>query len=138
MTQPEFEQRTGLKPTAEEFANIHKMYMACATIDKDDFCKEFKKFGASKLVNQLWDAATARGEAYNSVFDEYMAYKDKICRENLEMAKFLLGKAATYNDTDFENEALRLVSKGTAILIKAKYGYPMSNEDLDYIAKNLK
>ena len=29
MTQKEFTERTGLTPTAEEFATIHRIYMAC-------------------------------------------------------------------------------------------------------------
>ena len=42
MTQKEFEERTGIVPTPEDFEYIHEMYMN-TSMDKDAFCKEFKK-----------------------------------------------------------------------------------------------
>ncbi len=38
MTQKEFEERTGIVPTAEEFDYIHAVYMN-TSMDKDAFCK---------------------------------------------------------------------------------------------------
>lgn len=138
MTQQEFEKRTGLTPTAEEFTMVHEMYMACATLDKDEFCEEYAKIGRRRLVGELQEAFTAKNNAFNKIFKEYSLYKTSVINKELEMAQFLLGKAAAYDDLDFEHEALRLVSRGTVILIKAKNGYPMSADDLQYIAENLK
>ena len=42
MLQKEFEERTGLRVTAEEYNQIDAMYMAAGDINKDDFCQEWK------------------------------------------------------------------------------------------------
>ena len=93
MTQKEFNERTGLTPTIEEFNNIHKVYMACPTLDKDEFCREYKKHGMSRIIDQLMDALDASKGAYDIVFNDYIEVKDKKCREDLETAKYLLAKS---------------------------------------------
>lgn len=40
MMQQEFEQRTGMTVTADEYKKIEKLYMSSGNIDKDTFCKE--------------------------------------------------------------------------------------------------
>lgn len=52
MTQKEFEDRTGLKPTNGEFGYIHDVYMQ-TSMDKDEFCKDFKKHGDSKIIRDI-------------------------------------------------------------------------------------
>lgn len=47
MTQQEFEDRTSKTVTSEEYARIEAMYMAAGNMDKDQFCTEYKKHGAS-------------------------------------------------------------------------------------------
>jgi predicted RNase H-like nuclease (RuvC/YqgF family) len=42
MTQQEFTERTNFWPTAEQFETINEAYMA-TDIDKDTFCKRWKK-----------------------------------------------------------------------------------------------
>ena len=138
MTQQEFFDRTGLSATPEEFSFVHKVYMACATLDKDAFCREYKKHGASRIITELMDALDAKARAYDTVFNDGLEYRDKITRDNLDMAQFLLGKAAVYNDPDLEERAIALTSKSVVVLIKIKNGCPLSNEDFKYIADNLK
>ena len=53
MLQNEFEQRTGISVSAEEFETIHNLYMNCGEMDKDEFCKLYK----SKSHRVLIDAA---------------------------------------------------------------------------------
>ena len=43
MNQQEFESRTGLTPTSEEYAYIERIYMAAGNMDKDAFCNDIKK-----------------------------------------------------------------------------------------------
>ena len=52
MTQKEFEERTGITPTAEEFDYIHAVYMN-TSMDKDAFCKEYKKHGESRITREV-------------------------------------------------------------------------------------
>lgn len=52
MTQKEFEDRTGLKPTPEEFNYIHALYMNTA-MDKDEFCEDTDFYKqAVKMIGQ--------------------------------------------------------------------------------------
>lgn len=138
MTQQEFIDRTGLTPTTEEFATIHRIYMACATLDKDEFCRDYKKHGMSRVIPQLMDCIAAKDNSINELFTQLTTLETKVNAQNIEMAEFLLGKAAAYEGEDFEYKALELVSRSTAITIKVKNGFPLTASDIDYIAKNLK
>ena len=53
MTQKEFEERTGIVPTPEDFEYIHEVYMN-TSMDKDAFCKEFKKHGESQIIRDIY------------------------------------------------------------------------------------
>lgn len=48
MTQQEFMERTGITPTAEDFDYIHAVYLN-TSMNKDEFCKDFKKHGTAGL-----------------------------------------------------------------------------------------
>ena len=61
------------------------------------------------------------------------------CHEKMEeLAWFLIGKAAAYDDTDLYNEAIRIVGRKAAVLQKVKMGYPLWKEDREYIKNNQK
>lgn len=138
MTQKEFTERTGLTPTAEEFATIHRIYMACPSLDKDEFCRDYKKHGNSRIVEEMLDAVIVEERKADNIFAKLTDLEQATNNHNLEMAEFLLGKAAAYDDPDFESKALDLIPRNTAILIKMKNGYPMTADDIAYIARNLK
>ena len=138
MTQQEFTQRTGLELNNEQFNYVNEMYMRCATLEKDDFCQDYKKHRDSKILAQIMDWATATSKGSHHTSESYFKLQQEVAEKNVKMAEFLLGKAAAYFDDDFEHEALQLVSRATTIMIKAKNGYTFSQEDLDYIYKNLK
>ena len=138
MTQQEFTNRTGLTPSTEEFATIHRIYMACATLDKDEFCRDYKKHGMSRIITELLDNIISEERKVDNIYTQYTDLEHKTNDGNLKLAQFLLGKAAAYNDPDFEDEALKLISRSTAILIKIKDGYQLTDDDFAYIAKNLK
>lgn len=138
MTQQDFTNRTGLTPSTEEFATIHRIYMACATLDKDEFCRDYKKHGMSRIITELLDNIISEERKVDNIYTQYTDLEHKTNDGNLKLAQFLLGKAAAYNDPDFEDEALKLISRSTAILIKIKDGYQLTDDDFAYIAKNLK
>ena len=52
MTQKEFTERTGITPTPEQFDYIHAVYMN-TSMDKDQFCEEFKKHGESEILKDV-------------------------------------------------------------------------------------
>lgn len=138
MTQQEFTQRTGLELNEKQYNYVNEMYMRCATLEKDEFCRDYKKHKDSEILAQIMDWATATAEGGRHSAELYFKLQREVAEKNVARAEFLLGKAAAYNDPDFEDEALKLISRSTAIIIKAKNGYPMTADDLDYIAKNLK
>lgn len=126
MTPQEFEERTGLKPTPEEFDYIHSVYMN-TSMDKDEFCKDFKKHGASKIISDM-HARAVNFELQNKQKDESID----------EMVPFLIGKSRTYNDTDFRRMAVRLVGEHKVVLKTLASGLPLWEEDIEYIKRNLK
>ena len=134
MTQQEFQDLTGRKVTEEEYQGIEKMYYAVPNMDKREFCKRWIQTGNNPLTIELAKQATiANGmleERNNELAD---------CHAKMEeLAWFLIGKAAAYDDTDFYNEAVRIVGRKAAILHKIKMGYPLWKEDREYIKNNLK
>jgi hypothetical protein len=52
MTQQEFMERTGITPTAEDFDYIHAVYLN-TSMNKDEFCKDFKKHGDSRIIRDV-------------------------------------------------------------------------------------
>ena len=134
MTQQEFQDLTGRKVTEEEYQGIEKMYYAVPNMDKREFCKRWIQTGNNPLTIELAKQATiANGmleERNNELAD---------CHTKMEeLAWFLIGKAAAYDDTDFYNEAVRIVGRKAAILHKIKMGYLLWKEDREYIKNNLK
>ncbi len=121
MTQKEFEERTGIVPTAEEFDYIHAVYMN-TSIDKDAFCKEYKKHGESRIIRD--------------VYVRVLNYEMKCKRQNdaiNELVDFLIGKAHTYDDTDFRNQAVKLVGETEVVKRTIELGLPLWDEDRKYI-----
>lgn len=117
MTQKEFEERTGIVPTAEEFDYIHAVYMN-TSMDKDAFCKEYKKHGESRIIRDVH----VRVLNYEMKCNQQ---KDTIN----ELADFLIGKAHAYDDTDFRNEAVRLVGEMDVVKRTIELGLPLWDED---------
>lgn len=117
MTQKEFEERTGIKPTAEDFDYIHAVYLN-TSMDKDEFCKDFKKHGDSRIIRD--------------VHVRVLNYEMKCERQNNainELADFLIGKAHAYDDTDFRNQAVKLVGEIDVIKRTIELGLPLWDED---------
>ena len=134
MTQNEFQDLTGRKVTEEEYQGIEKMYYAVPNMDKHEFCKRWVQTGNSPLTIELAKQATIANGMLEERNNELADCHDKM----EELAWFLIGKAAVYDDTDFYNEAIRIVGRKAAVLHKVKMGYPLWKEDREYIKNNLK
>lgn len=133
MTQQEFEDWTCKTVTPEEYARIEAMYMAAGNMDKDQFCSEYKKYGASALVAEYYRRITV----LNGVLEERNNELDDVRQRRTSLAEFLLGKAAAYDDTDFYREAVRLIGRKAAVLYKIKSGLPLWEEDVRYLEEAL-
>ena len=134
MTQYEFQDLTGRKVTEDEFQGIEQMYYAVPDMDKHEFCKRWIQTGNNPLTVQLAKQATIA----NGMLEERNNELEDCHNRMEELACFLIGKASAYDDTDFYNEAIRIVGRKAAVLHKVKMGYPLWKEDREYIKNNLK
>lgn len=126
MTQKEFEDRIGLKPTCEEFDYIHDVYLN-TSMDKDEFCKDFKKHGDSKIIRDV----------HVRVVNFELQNKQKNERTN-DLAAFLIGKSRAYDDSDFRRMAIRLIGEQKVVLQTIEMNLPLWEEDKEFIKTNLK
>lgn len=134
MTQQEFQDLTGRKVTAEEFRSIEKMYHAVPNMEKQEFCKRWAQTGNNPLIIEL----TKQTILLSGMLEERNNEAEDCHSKMEELAWFLIGKAAAYEDGDFYKEAIRIVGQKEAILHKIKMGYPLWKEDREYIKNNLK
>lgn len=127
MTQKEFEERTKRTVKAEDYLIIERLYMA-TNMDKDEFCKEFKEMNDSirpGIRQSLREIANRLGmvEAKNATLEISM----RKC--NGDLADFLIGKAHAYDDTDFRNQAVKLVGEVEVVKRTIELGLPLWDED---------
>ena len=134
MTHQEFEDRTGLKVTDEEYKGIEQMFYAVPNMEKDEFCKRWRQTGQNPLTIALAKQVTV----LSGMLEERNNEAEDCHSKMEELAWFLIGKACAYEDIDFYKEAIRNVGLKTAIMHKIKMGYPLWKEDKEYIRKNLK
>lgn len=125
MTEKEFMERTGITPTADDFNYIHAIYMN-TSMDKDEFCKDFKKHGESSVLKDV------HARAVN--FELQSKQAQKMFKE---LAEFLIGKACAYEDSDFYKQAVGLVGQREVVRMKLEMDLPLWEEDKEYIKSNL-
>lgn len=139
MTQKEFETKTNINLSADDFETVHDIYMACGDdMDKDEFCTLWKGKKFLELLNRVTYEKKITEQAYDMAMNKIQKIQDERMAQNMEHAEFLLGKAEAYKDTDFYNEAVKLIGEKEVIVIKLRMGLPMWEEDTEYIKNNLK
>ena len=129
MTQKEFEERTDLKTDAEEYADIERMYIVAGDMDKDEFCRRWRQTGKNPLTISLANTATE----LNKLLDKRHQELSDMRANDIELAKFLLGKAHAYEDSDFRREAVRLIGEREVVRMTMEEGYPLWDEDRKWI-----
>ena len=133
MQQKEFEALTGKTVTAEEYADIERVYMAVDGMDKQEFCAAWneQKFGyiVDELVKQVEDLRKWR--------DHWKEQMDEAEEKAEAAARMLLKKAEMYGDGDLKTAAIDLVGLEQVVLIDVEEGYKLSNVECDYILENL-
>lgn len=133
MTQKEFENRTGLTVSADEYAGIEAVYMAAGEMDKDVFCAEWKKIGGSRLVMELFgEVMRQRGEIERLKGDEQES------RKLLgEAAEYLIEKSSERDDNGMRRQACRLIGEREVVMYKLNYDQTLCDEDLVWIREQL-
>lgn len=126
MTQKEFTEKTGITPSPDYFDYIHAVYMN-TSMDKDQFCEEFKKYGESDILRDVHVRAVN--------FELQCKQKQELIED---LADYLIGKACAYDSSEFYLKAVSLIGQRNVVLRKMELGLPLCSEDNVYIANNLK
>lgn len=134
MTRKEFEERTGLNVSAVEFCTVNDIYMAAGEMDKDTFCKEWKKHGESKLLAELWKRVKHEHDLGMQKKEEC----DKLHGERWELVGFLLERAQKFSDIELLHKAISMVGHAAVIRMKLDADMPLWELDRAYIKENLK
>lgn len=120
MTQKEFEDRTGYKPTGDEFIQINEMYMN-TDLDKDVFCKAWvhNRDLLSEIVSKTLAARTQHDRL------------DKL-------SDFLIVQAEKWSASDLRDKAIELLGAREYIRRKVTRGCNLWYEDRELINELLK
>lgn len=130
MTQKEFEERVNRKTTPEEYLNIETLYYASLDTDKDKFCEDLTPmlthsgghvtlpYSFVQIARQIQVLEEENGEMRSTLY-----------HQNNDLADFLIGKAHAYDDTDFRNQAVKLVGETEVVKRTIELGLPLWDED---------
>ncbi len=128
MTKQEFFERTGIELTDEQYKGVEMMYLeAGEKVDKDEFCKDYKKHKDSILLNTFYNQADRLKDKLDSLRSERSALVD-----------FLLVRAQCFSDIELLHKAIQLVGHDQVIIRKIKQDLPLWDEDKQYIVENIK
>ncbi|MCR5504060.1 MAG: hypothetical protein K6E94_00540 [Elusimicrobiaceae bacterium] len=127
MTQKEFFERTGIELTEDQYKEVETMYLEAGNMDKDEFCKDYKKHHESILL------ATYFRQAEN-LKDKQDAMRD----ERNSLVDFLLERAQCFGDVELLHKAILLVGHDRVIKRKIRMDLPLWDEDKTYIIDNIK
>lgn len=134
MTQKEFEERVNGKTTPEEFLNIETLYYASLDTEKDKFCEDITPvlthsgdhvtlpYSFEQIALQIQILEEENGEMRSNLY-----------HQNGDLADFLIGKAHAYDDTDFRNQAVKLIGETEVVKRTIELGLPFWDEDRKHI-----
>lgn len=119
MTQNEFEQRTNMKVTAEEYQKIEKLYMSAGNIDKDTFCKEYKKVASSRIVTELHLQVRMLENQVESLKSD----KKQMASDKDELIDFMIEQSEKYSSSELRQRAIELLGAKEYLRRKLERGY---------------
>lgn len=124
MTQKEFETRTGMYLTIDEFEKVNNMYLESANTDKDVFCADYKDHSQSILLNMFFNnTEILKGEI------------DSFRLKQANTAYFLIKKSMVGGDKDMINMAISLIGEERYIQHKLEKGYNLFASDKELIIR---
>ena len=143
MLQKEFEERIGRSVSEQEYVEANAMYMMAGDeMDKDVFCREWKKIGGSPLVQGLFETAYHQHKQFQEeklVSNENREIISDAADAILEIADGLLGgETAEHTAHELTKKAWWLVGQKEVIRRKVEKGYRLDDKDRETIINNLK
>jgi len=127
MQKQEFTQKTGIELTDAEYKEVELMYLEAGNMDKDEFCKDYKKHHESTLLATYFRQAENLKNKLDDMRDERSSLVD-----------FLLERAQCFGDIELLNKAIELVGHDKVIKRKIRQNLPLWDEDKQYIVDNIK
>lgn len=122
MQKIEFTQRTGIELTDEQYQRVEDLYLNAGNMDKDEFCKDYKKHGESVILNTYFD----QSEKLRNKLDAYR-------EQHINMAYFLIKKSMVGGDKDMIQMAISLIGEQKYIQHKLEKGYNLFDLDKELI-----
>lgn len=120
MTKTEFEERTGLKLTADGYTEVEQCYMN-TDIDKDLFCK-------------LWiENPTALKE-----IEQKTVLVRELYEERKSLANFLIDQAEKWSASDLRERAIAMIGEREYLRRKIAKGYNLWDADKELLNEILK
>lgn len=133
MLQKEFEALTGKKVTAEEYAEIEKVYMAIDNMDKEEFCAAWNEQKFGYIVGELVKSV----QGLTKWRDHWKKQMDEAEEKADDAAIALLYGANKHRDESMKEAAINLVGLDAAVRIDIENGFELSQRERDYILENL-
>lgn len=127
MLQKEFFERTGINLTEQEFNQVHAIYMQAGdSVDKDQFCADWKKHHDSNLLHIFYNQADRLGKEL-----------DKANNEINELAIYILEQAEVCSAPTLREKAIQMLGIETYLRIKIQKGYNLWQLDKDALVEIL-
>lgn len=120
MTQKEFEERTGLKLSADGYTEVEECYMN-TELDKDAFCK-------------LW---MENPSALKEIEKKTVLVR-KLYEERKNLVNFLIEQAEKYSSTDLRGKAIEMIGEREYLRRKIAKGFNLWEADKEMLLEILK
>lgn len=127
MNKQEFEERTGYSIPDDRYKEIEAMYLeAGEDIDKDTFCKDFKKHSESVLLYAFYKQS-----------EKLKTKLDTLRAQSLETARLLIKEAAESGSPTLRKHAIKMLGPNTYLREKIKLGIAFDSEDYELVTEYL-
>lgn len=133
MLQKKFEALTGKKVTAEEYAEIEKVYMGIDNMDKEEFCAAWNEQKFGYIVDELVKSV----QGLTKWRDHWKKQMDEAEKKAEDAAIALLYGANKYNDEGMKEAAINLVGLDAVVRLDVENGFELNQRERDYILENL-
>ena len=138
----EFEECIGRSVTEQEYLEANAMYENAGDMDKDEFCREWLKIGNARLVKCLAEKTYQLNKALNEkelLHKEAVEIISEAADAILEIEKVVLNGGRTEHIAELlDRKAWWLVGAKEVVLRKIKKGIELSEDDKDYILRNMR
>lgn len=115
-----------MKVTPAEYEDIQTIYLNAGEMDKDDFCKDWKKHNGSRLLMEY--------------FNQSQRLRDKLDRardERRELVDWFIKTAHAESSTTLRGKACNMSSVSYVVMRTLQMGLPLWAEDTEWMQVHL-